>query len=70
MNPLDEYPKARKYFYMLQWIVNLITGAIGVALIAMEESPLWFIVTTAVLNFVWTYAGRTAQQNTRVIQNG
>ena len=22
MNPLDEYPEARKYLYMFQWIVN------------------------------------------------
>lgn len=67
MNPLESYPKIREYLYMLQWFVNLILGAIAVILTIQNLSPAWFIMTTAVLNFIWTYTGLTAQQNTRAI---
>lgn len=63
MNPLDNYPKVREYLYMLQWIVNLILGVIGVVITILGESPLWYIITTAVFNFIWTYSGITAKSN-------
>lgn len=63
MNPLEKYPAIREKLYLVQYLVNLILGAIGVALISLAESPLWYVVTTAVFNFVWSYTGLTAKQN-------
>lgn len=64
MNPLEQFPKVRNTLYIVQWVVNLALGALGVALVALGESPLWFVITTAVFNFVWSYTGLTAQANT------
>lgn len=63
MNPLEQYPAIRKHLYLAQWVVNLILGVIGVVLVALGESPLWFVITTAAFNFVWSYTGVTAQSN-------
>lgn len=62
-NPLDDYPQIRKVLYVVQWIVNGVLGVIGVVLVARNESPLWFVITTAAFNFVWTYTGATASGN-------
>lgn len=64
MNPLDQYPAIRQKLYLVQWLVNLVLGALGVVLVALSESPVWFVITSAVFNFVWTYTGLTAQKNT------
>lgn len=63
MNPLDQYPAVRKALYVVQWLVNLVLGTVGVVLVALGDSPLWFVITGAALNFVWTYTGITASGN-------
>lgn len=64
MNPLDNYPGARKALYLLQWVVNLALGITALVLTTQSQSPEWFVLTGAVFNFVWTYTGITAQTNT------
>lgn len=64
MNPLEAYPQIRKHLYFVQWTVNLILGVIGVVLVSLGESPVWFVITTAAFNFVWSYTGLTASSNT------
>lgn len=64
MNPLDQYPAARRIAYLIQWMVNLVLGVIAVVLTSLGESPLWFVITTGAFNFIWTYTGLTAQTNT------
>lgn len=64
MNPFDIYPELRKVGYLVQWVVNLMLGILAVVLTVLGESPVWFIIVTAVFNFVWTYTGLTAQVNT------
>ena len=64
MNPLNDYPRARKVLYFLQWLTTGATGVLGVILTAREAAvPEWYTVTVAVLAFVWTYTGLTAQTN-------
>lgn len=63
MNPLEQYPAIREKLYIVQWLVNLVLGALGIVLVTLGESPLWYVITTAVFNFVWSYTGLTAQQN-------
>lgn len=64
MNPLDQYPSLRKVAYFLQWITTLATGVLGVVFTAREAAvPEWYTVTVAVLAFVWSYTGLTAQTN-------
>lgn len=62
-NPLHNYPKIRDGLYLAQWIINLILGAAGIALVTLGLNPVWFIVVTAVANFVWSYVGLTAKRN-------
>jgi hypothetical protein len=61
---LAEFPQARKWIYLSQWVVNLILGVTGVILLAQDLSPQWFVITTAAFNFVWTYVGLQAGANT------
>lgn len=63
MNPLDEYPRARKVLYLVQWVITGILGVIAVVLVALGESPLWFVIANGAFNFIWSYAGVTAQGN-------
>lgn len=63
MNPLDQYPGVRARLYLVQWVVNGLTGALAVVLTALGQSPLWFIIATGVLNFVWSYTGTMAANN-------
>ena len=62
-NPINEYPALRKHLYLVQWVVNLALGVTGIVLAAQNESPMWFIITGSVFNFVWTYSGLTARAN-------
>lgn len=64
MNPLEMYPRVRRWLYLAQWVVNLLLGAIAVVLTTLGESPLWYVIATGVFNFVWSYTGITAQSNT------
>lgn len=63
MNPLDQYPAIRQHLYLAQWVVNLALGVVGIVLTSLGQSPVWFVITSAAFNFVWTYAGITAQTN-------
>lgn len=66
MNPLNQYPKARKVAYAIQWVVNGIMGIIGIILTAnygLDGVPAWYVTANLVFNFVWTYTGLTAQSN-------
>ncbi|MDB5716456.1 MAG: hypothetical protein JWO15_3853 [Sphingomonadales bacterium] len=63
MNPLDQYPAARRILYLLQWITTGATGVLGVIFAAQSDVPRWYTITVAVLAFVWTYTGVTAQTN-------
>lgn len=64
MTPLEQYPQIRKHLYLVQWVVNLVLGVLGVVLTALGDSPLWYVIATAAFNFVWTYTGLTASANT------
>jgi 4-hydroxybenzoate polyprenyltransferase len=63
VNPLDQYPKLRKALYLAQWVLNGVTGVLGIVFTAQGDTPEWYVLTVAVLAFVWTYAGITAQTN-------
>jgi len=66
-NPLDEYPQVRRALYLAQWLLNGVMGVLTIVLLAVGDGltlPVWFIITGAVLNFVWTYTGITARSNT------
>lgn len=63
MNPLNDYPQIRKVLYLIQWITTGLTGAGAIYFTAVNEDPQWFKVLIAILAFVWTYTGITAQQN-------
>lgn len=66
MNPLEQYPQIRKALYLIQWIVNLVMGALGIVFLndSTPGVPQWFTVAGLVLAFVWAYSGLTAQNNT------
>jgi hypothetical protein len=61
---LEQYPEIRKYAYLAQWIINGIMGVIAVVLLIKDLNPEWFVIATAVFNFLWTYTGLQAQTNT------
>lgn len=66
--PLDNYPGVRKALYLIQWLVSLVMGVLGIILAAnsggIGDLPAWYNTTALVLTFVWTYTGITAQTNT------
>lgn len=62
--PLDQYPEVRKTLYVIQWITTGLTGALGIYFTAQgDDVPQWYTIAVAVLAFLWTYTGVTAQQN-------
>jgi len=67
MNPLDQYPQARKALYVVQWVVNgILTVAGAVFLINgtdMNDLPQWYLLTAGIAPVLWTYLGITAQTN-------
>lgn len=65
VNPLDEKPQIRKALYLAQWICNGLIGAYSIVILAQSDTPpKWFTIVVAVLGFLWTYTGITAQGNT------
>lgn len=68
MNPLDQYPAARSFLYMLQWVANgvlVIAGVVFTSLgTAIDELPKWYVLALAIAPVLWTYLGLTAQSNT------
>lgn len=66
MNPLFEsYPAARRYAYVLSFVVGLVLGGTQVGYAAAEVGqPTWLTVALAVYAFVAAGLGLTAAQNT------
>lgn len=68
MNPLSDYPAARKALYTIQWILNGAAAVLGAFFVAngtpTDALPQWYVVSLAVLPVLWTYLGLTAAQNT------
>lgn len=64
MNPLEQYPSVRRFLYFAQWVTTGLTGVLGVVFTARGDVPDWYTVSVAVLAFVWSYTGLTAQANT------
>lgn len=67
MNPLDQYPEARKYLYMFQWVVSGILTLAGAYFLFsgedMDDLPQWYVIAVGVAPILWTYLGITAQTN-------
>lgn len=65
MNPLQNYPGARKVLYLLQFIAGLALGATQVAYgAAAADTPTWLTVALAVFAFLVAGLGLTASSNT------
>ena len=64
MNPLEDYPKARRIAYQAFWTVSLATGAEHVGFQSADVGvPAWLTVALSVLPFVGAGIGYTAQAN-------
>ena len=64
MNPLEDYPKARRIAYQAFWTVSLATGAAHVGFQSADAGvPAWLTVALSVLPFVGAGIGYTAQAN-------
>ena len=64
MNPLNDYPKARRIAYQVFWTVSLATGAAHVGFQSADVGvPAWLTVALSVLPFVGAGIGYTAQAN-------
>lgn len=68
MNPLNDYPAARKALYTIQWVLNGVASVLGAYFVATSTAPdalpHWYVVGLAVLPVLWTYLGITASSNT------
>ena len=64
MNPLNDYPNARRIAYQVFWTVSLLIGAAHVGFQSADVGvPVWLTTTLAVLPFVGAGIGYTAQAN-------
>lgn len=67
MNPLNDYPGARKSLYTLQWLVGGVLVVAGAYFTLsgtdIDALPRWYVVTAGLSPVVWTYLGVTAAQN-------
>lgn len=64
MNPLNDYPRARRFFYYTQFVVAGVLLLIGIGYGAANAAvPAWYVVTAAVTQGLWSYLGLTAGQN-------
>lgn len=67
MNPLDQYPQARKALYMVQWVANGVLTIAGIVFAtngtALDALPKWYVLALAIAPALWTYLGITAQTN-------
>jgi uncharacterized membrane protein YhdT len=72
MNPLEQYPEARKYLYMLQWVVNAVVTIAGAYFLvdgtSMDDLPQWYVLTVGIAPVLWTVLGITAQTNVNTPQ--
>ena len=64
MNPLNDYPNARRIAYQVFWTVSLLIGAAHVGFQSLDAGvPEWLTVALSVLPFVGAGIGYTAQAN-------
>lgn len=64
MNPLEEYPKARRRVYQAFWAASLVVGTAQVGFLTSETpTPAWLDVALGVLPFVGAGIGYTASSN-------
>lgn len=67
MNPLNEYPQARKFLYMVQWVVTGVLTIAGIVFAAngtdLDALPKWYVLSLAITPALWSYLGVTAQTN-------
>jgi len=64
VNPLNDYPNARRIAYQVFWTVSLLIGAAHVGFQSADVGvPAWLTTTLAVLPFVGAGIGYTAQAN-------
>ena len=65
MNPLNDYPNARRIAYQVFWTGSLLVGAahVGYGAVDGATTPTWLTTTLAVLPFVGAGIGYTAQAN-------
>lgn len=64
MNPLNNYPEARKFLYLIQWVVNGVIVVAGAFYVLQDQSPdQWYVLVAGLGPVLWTYLGLTAQQN-------
>lgn len=65
MNPLNEYPGARKVAYIVSFVVGLALGAVQVGFASADQGqPVWLTVALSVYAFIGAGLGLTAAQNT------
>jgi len=64
MNPLNDYPQARKVLYIIQWVVNGVITIAGAYYLLADQTPdKWYLIAAGLGPVLWTYLGLTAQQN-------
>ena len=64
MNPLNDFPTARKYAYYVQFVVAGLITLLALGFAAADLAlPTWYVVTAAVTQGLWSYLGLTAGQN-------
>jgi hypothetical protein len=64
MNPLNDYPRARRIAYQVFWTVSLAIGGTHIGFQSADvATPMWLTVALSVLPFVGAGIGYTAQAN-------
>lgn len=64
MNPLNDYPEARRALYVIQFVLGLALGATQVGYASADVGqPTWLTITIAVFTFLCAGLGFTAQAN-------
>lgn len=64
MNPLNDFPSIRRVAYYVQFAVAGLILLTGIGFAAAGASlPVWYVVTAAVTQGLWSYLGLTAGQN-------
>lgn len=64
MNPLNDYPHARRIAYQVFWTVSLLIGAAHVGFQSADVGvPGWLTVALSVLPFLGAGIGYTAKAN-------
>lgn len=68
MNFLNDYPKARKVLYFVQWVANGLFAVLGAYFTlngtAVADLPKWYVIPLGIAPVLWTYLGLQAGANT------